>query len=299
RISQGEDRILTVVLDGENAWGAYREDARPFLHALYSLLESDSEVQTVTFSEYLEGNPSRRVSPHPLHQQTRVYELATGSWIDENSSAPGVDLGTWIGETEENAAWELLNRSHEFLRRRGATPESHPDAFQALYMAEGSDWFWWFGADQDSGNDEEFDDLFRTHLKNVYRSLGVQPPAVLDQHIVPHVVLWTFTQQISQIQPGDRLTIRTNCPGVLSLQTDGTEIQRVELQAVGGVMAGLKRYFVTLGPFPPDSREVRFRFHCLCSGCDCSKDVCCRADEHVIQIKALSQKEVNHEIQVL
>jgi alpha-amylase/alpha-mannosidase (GH57 family) len=28
-----DDQVHTVILDGENAWGAYREDARPFLHA--------------------------------------------------------------------------------------------------------------------------------------------------------------------------------------------------------------------------------------------------------------------------
>ncbi len=79
-------------------------------------------------------------------------------------------------------------------------------------MAEGSDWFWWFGEDQDSGSDDEFDDLLRTHLKNVYKSLGSKPPTELDWHIVPHAVLWTFTRRIARIQPGDRLTISTNCP---------------------------------------------------------------------------------------
>jgi hypothetical protein len=38
--------VLTVVLDGENAWGTYVDDAWPFLHALYRLLEQDAEVAT-------------------------------------------------------------------------------------------------------------------------------------------------------------------------------------------------------------------------------------------------------------
>lgn len=53
-------------------------------------------------------------------------------------------------------------------------------------MAEGSDWFWWFGEDQDSGNDDKFDDLFRTHLKNIYRGLGVEPLAELDPHPISY-----------------------------------------------------------------------------------------------------------------
>ena len=71
----GKDRVLTVVLDGENAWGAYREDGWPFLQALYSLLERDAEIRTVTFSEYLDGNPIRGIQAHPVEGQERVHDL--------------------------------------------------------------------------------------------------------------------------------------------------------------------------------------------------------------------------------
>lgn len=284
RVTGDADRVLTVVLDGENAWGAYREDARPFLHTLYGLLERDTEIETVTFAEYLEGNPGRGVRPHPLEAQARVYELFTGSWIDENGSAPGVDLGTWIGEEEENRGWELLGQARDVLAQAGVTPETAPAAFEALYTAEGSDWFWWFGADQDSGNDGEFDDLFRLHLKNVYRALGTVPPTSLDQHIVPRAVIWTFTQQTTWISPGDRLTVLTNCPGVLTWSLDGGEPQTTELVPAGGVMAGVQRYHLTLGPFPQGAEAIRFRFRCTHPGCDCREDLCRSAEEHTVQI---------------
>jgi len=283
RMGGDEDRILTVVLDGENAWGSYREDARPFLHALYGLLERDAEVETVTFAEYLDGNPDRNIDPHPLAAQTKIYDLFTGSWIDENGSVPGVDLGTWIGEDEENQGWELLGRARDFVARANATPETAPAAFEALYMAEGSDWFWWFGADQDSGNDDEFDDLFRIHLRNIYRGLGSQPPAELDRNIVPHAVVWTFAQQTARIQPGDRLTIRTNCPGMLTWWLDGGEPRSAEMAPAGGVMAGVQRYHLTLGPFPEGGGEVRFRFRCTQRGCN-GQDICCKVDDHVVSI---------------
>ncbi len=279
-----EDRVLTVVLDGENAWGAYRDDARPFLHALYSLLEQDGEIQTVTFAEYLAGSPARDVAAHPLEAQNKVYGLFTGSWIDENSSAPGVDLGTWIGEDEENRGWELLGQAREFLVKTGAAPDTAPAAFEALYMAEGSDWFWWFGADQDSGNDEEFDDLFRLHLKNIYRGIGTQPPAELDRNIVQHSVLWTFTRPVPQVQPRDRLTIRTNCPGLLTWQCDGGQFYTADLIPAGGVMAGVHRYHITLGPFEPSTQEIRFRFRCMQRGCS-GQDICCDPREYIVQIK--------------
>lgn len=282
RLAGDRDHVLTVILDGENAWGAYRDDARPFLHALYGLLEGDDTVRTVTFSEYLDGNSARGIAPHPIDEQTRVFDLFTGSWIDESGSAPGVDLGTWIGETEENLAWELLGDTRDFLGRSGTTPVTAPTAFLALYAAEGSDWFWWLGEDQESGKDDEFDDLFRTHLKNVYRSLGKQPPAELDRHIVPHSALWTFSQPVDRVDRRDRLTVRTNCPGVLAWQIDDGQPQVSELVAAGGAIAGVHRYHVTLGPFGPGANQVRFHFECRHPGCDC-RDVCCIPDDRFVR----------------
>src|SRR5690606_16112247 len=106
----------------------------------------------------------------------------------ELGSAPGVDLGTWAGEAEENRGWALLGRVRDDLARLeqlAITPAVAATAFASLYAAEGSDWFWWLGDDQESDNDAAMDDLFRTHLANVYRALGEPPQAWLDEHLVP------------------------------------------------------------------------------------------------------------------
>ena len=279
-------RVLTVALDGENAWGAYREDARPFLRALYGMLARDSEIETVTFSEYLGGNVTRGIDTHSRDSgsSARVYDLFTGSWIDEVGSAPGVDLGTWIGEAEENRAWELLRETREQIATAGVTPASAPRSFDALYAAEGSDWFWWFGDDQDSGSDEEFDDLFRMHLRNALVFAGVKPPPALDLHIVPHAVVWTFADQVASVEPSDRLVVRTNCPGRLHWRIDAEPLRSDELNPVGGVMAGLRRYELRLGPFAAGaSHVVRFRFECTHRDCTCSA-LCCSDEEHIVQV---------------
>lgn len=283
RVQDDADRILTVVLDGENAWGAYREDARPFLHALYDLLESDPEIATVSFTEYLDGDLARGIAAHPQETLAQVHNLFTASWIDENGSLPGVDLGTWIGEAEENRAWELLGQTRDALARANVTPETAPAAFEAAYTAEGSDWFWWFGEDQESGHDEEFDELFRLHLKNVYRGLNAEPPAALDQPIVTHPILWTFTQPVQRVQAGGRLTVRTNCPGVLTWQVDDGETRSSPLVPAGGAMAGAQHHHMALGPFPTSAREVRFRFRCTHPGCP-GDDVCCSQEDHIVEI---------------
>jgi alpha-amylase/alpha-mannosidase (GH57 family) len=280
--SSGIDRILTLALDGENAWGTYREDARPFLHALYDRLEHDAEIETVTFSEYLDGHADRGIPQHTPNEQTRVHELFTGSWIDENGSAPGVDLGTWIGEPEENAAWDLLRKTRERVEAR-ATPARNARAYDALYAAEGSDWFWWFGDDQDSGSDEEFDDLFRLHLRNAHRFLGIEAPGELEVHIVPHSTVWTVANPVGTVQKGDRFVIRTNCPGRLHWHFDNQPRRSTELKPVGGVMAGLRRYEASFGPFVNGaSGRLHFRFQCTHRDCTCD-DLCCEDRERVVE----------------
>jgi len=286
RVDDPENRVVSVILDGENAWGAYRQQARPFLHALYAALSADPEIRTVTFAEYLEGNADRRVAAHPVAELTKVYDLFYASWIDENGSRPGNDLGTWIGEVEENRAWDLLREAREVLGSSGATPKSHPKAFQPLYAAEGSDWFWWFGEDQASDSDAEFDDLFRAHLKNVYRAVGRRPPAGLDAHIVPHAPIWTFARPIRSLQEGDRLIVRTNCAGRLIWRTHVDEAwAEANMIPAGGAMAGLHRYSLTLGPFVRVARFVEFRFRCTHPAC-CGTDPCYRSDLQRVDILA-------------
>lgn len=283
RLAGDGDHVLTIVLDGENAWGGYPDDGRPFLHALYEHLSSDVRLKTVTFSEYLSGNPTRGIAPHPAGELSRVHHLATGSWIDEPGSAPGVDLGTWIGEPEENAAWTLLGDARSAV---GRMPEGAPGLEQAhasLLAAEGSDWFWWFGSDQESRNDASFDELFRAHVRGAYRAIGVDPPADADEAIAPHPVVWTFAHPVARIGRRDQLTIRTNCPGRLTfLDAVGGE-QTKSLTAVGGVMAGARRFQITLGPFSSDVARFTFRFHC--EHPRCSHDApCCVGLPHEVQV---------------
>ena len=295
QVSGTDNRILTVVLDGENAWSAYRDDARPFLHALYGLLERDDEVRTVTFSEFLEGAPARGVESHDLAALPQVHALATGSWIDEMGSAPGVDLGTWIGEVEENRGWALLRETRDDLEASGATPDTNPAAYESMYAAEGSDWFWWFGEDQDSGMDATFDDLFRLHLANTYRLRAARVPSELGAHIIPRAVVWTMSAPVATIQPGDRLLIQTNCAGTLTWwisdratkaiehARDSATAAEIPLQPVGGVMGGVGRYQALLGPFEPHEAALHFRFRCTSPGCD-QQSSCCRGIPQTVTI---------------
>lgn len=167
--------LLTIALDGENCWEYYDNDGRDFLRNLYTLLSENQEIETVKVGEYLDKYPPK----------DNLYHLYTGSWIEGN-------LSTWIGEREENIAWNYLRMVRDFVEEKiKKDPEiKYKIDWISLYAGEGSDWFWWFGDDQDSGRDEIFDYIFRLHLKNVYLSIKEDPPYFLDVPIVIKKPLW-------------------------------------------------------------------------------------------------------------
>ncbi len=168
--SSGE-HIVSIILDGENAWEYYADGGRLFLSKLYSLLSESDRLETTTIGDYLEQYP-------PRMNLKRIY---SGSWISHN-------FNIWIGRREDNLAWDMLARARMHLeRQRGRTDissESWDAAHDAMSTAEGSDWFWWYGDDFSSSFDGEFDRLFRSYLMQVYRALGDEVPAYLNEPIV-------------------------------------------------------------------------------------------------------------------
>ena len=151
---------LAVILDGENPWEAYLDDGIPFLDALYSQLRSSSWCRTATMGEIA-------ASARDL-----VQHLHSGSWIN-------ADFRIWIGVEAKNRGWDLLVLTRELVRQRESQGEVLPEAArEALMMAEGSDWFWWYGDDFESQNDAQFDQLFRAQCGVVWELLGEPLPAL-------------------------------------------------------------------------------------------------------------------------
>jgi alpha-amylase/alpha-mannosidase (GH57 family) len=168
----GQPKVVTVILDGENAWEHYENDGVEFLNALYSKLSGSDFVNTVTPSELLDMYP----------EPPELPDIYPGAWFQPN-------FATWIGEPEEARAWDYLYRTRADLdvaQRRGEiADEALAAAYETMLFAEGSDWFWWYGADQDSGNDGYFDSAFRELLGQVYDALGVDRPTFVRVPITP------------------------------------------------------------------------------------------------------------------
>ncbi len=185
-LDKGHDALVSIILDGENAWEFYPESGREFLRRVYDALQWDPTLQAVTMSEAME-----------VHRDPpRLESLVPGSWINAN-------FNVWIGAPEDNKAWDYLSDAREFYSRVApkADPEKAKLAFEELLIAEGSDWNWWYGPEHHSANDRDFDELYRKHLSNVYQLLGADVPLYLAQPISVTHVRPNFVPQSAYIHP--------------------------------------------------------------------------------------------------
>ncbi len=167
----GEAPIVSVILDGENAWEHYPYNGYFFFDDLYGLLEDHPRIRTTTYAEIL----SRRgedAAPPP----SSLPGLVAGSWVYGT-------LSTWIGDQEKNQAWDLLcaaKQSYDLVQSSGRlTPPESAAAERQLAICESSDWFWWFGDYNPSQAVTSFDKLYRRNLINLYHLLKLPPPSQL------------------------------------------------------------------------------------------------------------------------
>lgn len=181
--------LVSIILDGENAWEYYQNDGRDFFLYLYEKLSREQGLKCVSVNEYLREHTT----------QDSLERLHAGSWIN-------ADYRIWIGHEEDNQAWDMLSQTRKALvdySSQNGDLDKTTRAWEEIFIAEGSDWCWWYGDDHYSENDEEFDLLFRTHLMNVYRIIGLDVPDELqisilreDRQALPTVELTAFISPV-------------------------------------------------------------------------------------------------------
>jgi alpha-amylase/alpha-mannosidase (GH57 family) len=223
----GGEALIPIILDGENAWEHFEGGGRPFLRALYRGLSTHPELRTVTMTEAC-------ATP-----QNELRTIFPGSWVDAN-------FYIWIGHADDRRAWSQLADARDALARSSAGQAARAAAEEEIFVAEGSDWFWWYGDDHSSAHDAEFDDLFRRHLRNAYRILGQDAPDELS---------------MSNITTMPASTAQTAPTGFISPTLDGEETSyfewlgagTLEVRDVGGAMHHTDRQ-------PPLLQLVHFGF---------------------------------------
>jgi len=154
---KGKDTLVTIAMDGENAWEFFRNDGHDFLGLFYRRISESDFVKTTTVSEYLKLSPAKN----------EIKRLSAGSWIYG-------EFGKWIGNPSKLKCWEWLADARKALEKA-----KHPVselALKQMYILEGSDWFWWAGEDPDGS----FDRLFRLHLANFYELINQEAPTYLN-----------------------------------------------------------------------------------------------------------------------
>ncbi len=167
-----EEPVVSIILDGENAWDHYPYNGYYFFEALYELLAAHPRIRTTTYAQLL----ARAKSPHVA----KLPRLMAGSWVYGTMS-------TWIGDAAKNRAWDLLcdaKASYDRVVAGGQLDADELVAVEAqLAICESSDWFWWFGDYNPSGAVASFDSLYRRNLTRLYRLLHLEPPATIETPI--------------------------------------------------------------------------------------------------------------------
>jgi alpha-amylase/alpha-mannosidase (GH57 family) len=159
--TNGGDATIFVILDGENAWEHFEGQGRPFLRAIYRRLATHPSLKTVTMGEAC--SVAKDILP----------SVFPGSWIN-------ADFYIWIGHADDQRAWSQLADARRALDAAAdVPPEALARAREEMLIAEGSDWFWWYGDDHSSEHDLVFDELFRRHVRNIYRAINVRVPEEL------------------------------------------------------------------------------------------------------------------------
>lgn len=159
-----DDAIITIILDGENCWEFYPDNGIHFLSELYRRFSETADFETITFADYLNDD----------HNIKNLNNIFAGSWINSN-------FDIWIGQREHQDAWKLLAEARKHIKDNSSkiTESKYKEAMQYIYIAEGSDWFWWYYDNHQAPNKHDFDVLFRWNLRKVYEILGDTPPVKL------------------------------------------------------------------------------------------------------------------------
>ncbi len=126
-----EEAVCSIILDGENPWGAYHHNGIDFLRLLFEKIKSSGRFRPILPGEYLSS-----------HARAESLKIITGTWMSS--------FFKWVGHPEKVRTWKRL-----------AEVRSSCGFSRYLAVAEGSDWFWWAGETEE----KEFDLLFSSYLE--------------------------------------------------------------------------------------------------------------------------------------
>jgi len=172
-------KVVSVILDGENAWEYYPYNGYYFLTELYEALANHPDIEMTTFSDIVDLYQSKQYETKKISAPV-LPQVAAGSWVYGTFS-------TWIGSKDKNLAWDLLCTAKKtydsVLSKNSLDADQLAACERQLAICEGSDWFWWFGDYNSSESVSSFDQLYRRNLINLYTLLEQSVPEALYSSI--------------------------------------------------------------------------------------------------------------------
>ena len=159
--------LVPVILDGENCWEYYPDGGVSFLRSLYQGIAKNPRRSARSRSANSFGSIRRPTACNGCSREAGSAITSQSGSVIPKTTVDGMPC------TRPARSWWKPSGPRAMLRRHLAT------AWNEIYIAEGSDWFWWYGDDHSSALDGLFDHLFRKHLRNVYTLLGSDPPGSL------------------------------------------------------------------------------------------------------------------------
>jgi len=220
---EGSPALVTIVCDGENPWEHYPDGGKGFLRGLAARLESHPKIKLTTPSEYIDEYPPERA----------IENIGAGSWIAGN-------FDIWMGCEEDRSAWRVLSEARAKLDEVMPIPEDANDeiatkerheVLKNLWVAEGSDWFWWYGEPFHTPLDYVFDILFRRRLRVSYDLMGLETPRELLVPIDPKLPV----DNIHVEEPLD--VIRPEIDGKITTFYEWSGAGHLRASALEGLMA--------------------------------------------------------------
>jgi len=243
-----EDLVVPVILDGENAWEYFHDSGQLFLRLLLSKIEGlRPNIECITLSDAIEH----------IGNIIDLPSIPTGSWIDGT-------FHIWIGHSEDHAAWDMLSRARNLWQRRADAllktgKELTPDLKKAegfLFVAEGSDWCWWYGDDHFTPHGPEFDRLFRHNVKAAYSAMGLNPPDTLDIPIIRPERIATGKNFI----PCPRSFIHPKIDGIVTSYFEWSSASRYTPNPEFGAMHRAGHVLLSCFYYGFNETEIFFRF---------------------------------------
>ncbi|MCX7705126.1 MAG: hypothetical protein N2115_02565 [bacterium] len=183
--SGDQQKMLTIILDGENPWEWYVDEGSVFLKEFYKLALTSENIRMIT--------PARMGNLD--FKKVSLDSIPPGSWM-------GLHFDNWIGSEDANRIWNILADARKTVKQHNVRLEMNERMKQLVMMAESSDFFWWMSVPASKSVKIRFYTLFQTIISEIYREMGLEIPAQVMEAWIPEPEIQKPARYINPVIDG-------------------------------------------------------------------------------------------------